>query len=277
MNEELNLKQAFAGFVNFVSRNNKLIILIVSVSIISVISFQKLKKPYFDTKAICMSGISEYERQEQIEDLSQRTAIDLINYLQINIDNKDYKQLADLLGVDLSVAVNIKKIEAEQLYQKDMNELFYALNKFEVVLTVFDNKIIQQVEDGLIHYFSNNEYISKYYANYKESNTNIIIDIKEEIRLLGQVRVEGARNNLDISSVNIISGKSGKEISNQIIALSQLREEINTNQDLLEPLVYVQGFAQVDKKEDDVFIWSLLVGFISFIFSLFVAQVKEVK
>ena len=46
------------------------------------------------------------------------------------------------------MAVNIKKIEAEQLYQKDMNELFYALNKFEIVLTVFDNQIIKQVEDG---------------------------------------------------------------------------------------------------------------------------------
>ena len=40
-----------------------------------------------------MSGIAEYERQEQIEDLSQRTAIDLINHLQINIENKEYAAL----------------------------------------------------------------------------------------------------------------------------------------------------------------------------------------
>ena len=59
MNEELNLKQAFSDFVNFISRNSRLIILIVSLSIISVILFQNFKRPYFDTKAICMSGISE--------------------------------------------------------------------------------------------------------------------------------------------------------------------------------------------------------------------------
>ena len=277
MNEELNLKQAFSDFINFISRNSRLIIIIVSLSIMSVILFQNFKKPYFDTKAICMSGISEYERQEQIEELSQRTAIDLINHLQINIDNKDYKQLADLLGLDISVASQIKKIEAEQLYQKDMNELFYALNKFEVMLTVFDNKIIKQVENGLSFYFSNNEYISQYYENYKESNMNIINDIKNEIDLLNQVRLEGSKNNLDISSVNIVSGRTGREISNQIIELSQLREEIKTNQDLLIPLLYVQGFAEVQKKEDDVLVWSLLFGFIGFIFALFIAQVKEVK
>ena len=44
-----------------------------------------------------MSGISEYERQEQVENLSQRTAIDLINHLQINIENKDFVQLAKVL------------------------------------------------------------------------------------------------------------------------------------------------------------------------------------
>ena len=38
-----------------------------------------------------------------------------------------------------------------------------------------------------------------------------------------------------VSSVNIISGKDGKEISNQIVNLSQLREEIKTKQDLLNP------------------------------------------
>ena len=56
--------------------------------------FKSLKTPYYETKAICMSGISDYERQEQIENLSQRTAIDLVNHLQINIENKDIKQLA---------------------------------------------------------------------------------------------------------------------------------------------------------------------------------------
>ena len=59
--------------------------------------------------------------------------------------------------------------------------------------------------------------------------------------------------------------------------MSQLREETRTNQALLKPLIYVQGFAKVHKKEDDILVWGLLVGFISFMIGLLVALIKEVK
>ena len=277
MNEELELKAIFSNFINFVSRNNRLITIVVIVGVFSVVFFQKFKTPYYETKAICTSGISEYERQEQVEELSQRTAIDLINYLQINIENKDYAELADLLSVDLLIAEKIKKIEAEQLYQQDMNEKFYAINKFEIYLTVFDNKIISELQEGLRYYFLNNEYVRQYHSEYIQSNIKIIKDIDAELQLLNNIRKVGAENHLDVSSVNIVTGKEGATISNQIVLLSQLREEIKTKQKLLEPLVFVQDFAKVNQKEDDVLLWSILVGFLSFILGLFIALIKEVK
>ncbi|MDC3390161.1 hypothetical protein OAX32_01490, partial [Flavobacteriales bacterium] len=132
MNEELDLGKLFVKFINFNRRNKKLLIVFILIGILAVILYQNFKKPYYETNAICMSGIAEYERQDQVEDLSQRTAIDLINHLQISIDNEDYSYISKALGIELNVASSIKKIEAEQLYQQDMDEKFYALNKFEV-------------------------------------------------------------------------------------------------------------------------------------------------
>ena len=107
------------------------------IGIVSVILFQNLKPAYYKTKAICMSGISEYERLEQIEEYkSNNEAVDLINYLQINVKNKDYEQLSELLGISKEMTQKIKNIQAEQLYQQDTNEKYYALNKFEISLTV---------------------------------------------------------------------------------------------------------------------------------------------
>jgi len=277
MTEELNLSELFSNLVKFISRNSKLLLIIVAIGVVGVIGYQKFKTPYYETKAICMSGISEYERQEQIEGLSQRTAIDLINHLQINIENEDYSALAILLGVDSKVAATIKKIEAEQLYQQDMNEKFYALNKFEVLLTTFDNMRIDQLQEGLIYYFSNNDFIKDYHTSYLASNLTLISDINAEIEVLGSIRVEGAKNSLDVSSVNIVSGQNGTVISNQIVSLSQLREEIATKQALLKPLVFVQNFAKVNQKEDDVLVWTILGAVLSFIFGLFVALIGEVK
>ena len=275
MSKELNIQEVFSKFVRFNARNKITLLSFIVISVLFVVLFQKFKTPYYETKAICMSGISDYERQEQIENLSQRTAIDLVNHLQINIENKDIKQLAKKLGVKESIASSIKKIEAEQLYQQYMEEKYYALNKFEVSLTVYDNTKIQNIQKGLIYYFQNNQYVKNYHSKYIQSNKKIINDIENELNLLNDIRREGAKNNLDVSSVNIISGKDGKEISNQIVNLSQLREEIKTKQDLLAPLVYVQDFANVDKKEDDILIWGMIAIIIGYILGLFFVLIKR--
>ena len=277
MTEELNLGELFSDFVKFISRNSRLLLVFMGVGIVFVVGYQKLKIPYYETKAICMSGISEYERQEQIEDLSQRTAIDLINHLQINIENKDYSALVISLGLDLEIVSSLKSIEAEQLYQQDLNEKYYALNKFEILLLTFDEKNIDKLQEGLIYYFSNNTFIKQYHSSYLASNIEIINDINNEIEMLDKIRVIGAKNSLDVSSVNIVSGNEGNFVSNQIILLSQLRENIKTKQALLKPLIFVQSFAKVNQKEDDILILGILTAILSFILGLFVALVKEVK
>jgi|TARA_B100000780_G_scaffold226719_1_gene165939 hypothetical protein len=277
MTEELNLKQLFTDFVNFISRNKKTLLAFIMLGVFSVIIFQNLKPSYYDTQAICMSGIAEYERIEQLEELSQRTAVDLINYLQINISNKDHDQLALLLDISAQTASNIKSVEAEQLYQQDMNEKFYALNKFEVRLSVFDNNIINDIQKGLIYYFNNNNFIKDYHEMYLNSSNSLVSEIKDEMNVLSNMRLEGAKNNLDLSSVNIISGKDENTISNQIISLAQLKEEIKTNQMLLNPLVFVQDFAKTNKTERDLLVWCLLSGFISLLFGMLFAYIRELQ
>jgi hypothetical protein len=277
MKEELNIRQIIKDFVHFNIRNKSLIISFVLVGIVSVILFQNLKPSYYETKAICMSGISEYERIEQLEELSQRTAVDLINHLQINVANKDFNQLSVLLNIKKEFTEKIKKIEAEQLYQQDMNEKYYALNKFEVRLTVFDNTVIDDIQKGLIYFFNNNKFIMDYHKMYISSNLSLINEIDSEMDNLSTIRIEGAKNSLDLSSVNIISGKDDKTLSNQIISLAQLKEKTKTNNLLLQPLSFVQDFAKTNKTERDLLLWTILGSFLSYLLSLVISYVKELK
>jgi hypothetical protein len=277
MKEELNIRQIIKDFVHFNIINKSLIISFVLVGIVSVILFQNLKPSYYETKAICMSGISEYEKIEQLEELSQRTAVDLINHLQINVANKDFNQLSYLLNIKKEFSETIKKIEAEQLYQQDMNEKYYALNKFEVRLTVFDNTVIDDIQKGLIYYFNKNKFINDYHKMYISSNLTLINEIDTEMDNLSTMRIEGAKNSLDLSSVNIISGKDDKTLSNQIISLAQLKEKTKTNNLLLQPLSFVQDFAKTNKTERDLLLWSMLGAFLSYLLSLVISYVIELK
>ena len=276
MTEELNLSELFSNLVKFISRNSKLLLIFIFVGVISVLVYQNFKTPYYETKAICTSGISEYERQDQVEDLSQRTAIDLINHLQINIDNEDYSALALSLGLDVEIASTIKKIEAEQLYQQDMNEKFYALNKFEILLITYDNHVNKNIESALQYYFESNQYISHYYKSYRQSCRTLINDINDEIKFINQIRAETKMKSLVFSSSNTISGNN-RRLSNEIIALSHMREEIKTNSELLKPLSFVKDFAYVNQKEDDILVFSILGAILSFVFGFFVALIKEVE
>ena len=276
MTDELNLSELFSNLVKFISRNIKLLSIFMFVGLISVIGYQKLKTPFYFTKAICMSGISEYERQDQVAALSQRTAIDLINHLQINIENKDYSSLASSLGIDINSASSIKEIAAEQLYQQDMNEKYFTLNKFEISLITHDNNLNEIMKSGLLYYFENNQYVSNYHKLYIKSSKSLISEINDEIKALNQIRFEANMNSFTLGSLNTISGNNRK-LGNEIIALSLMREEIKTNAELLTPLTFVQNFANVYKKENDVLILSLISVVLSFILGLFFAFVIEVK
>ena len=278
MNDELNLKDLFTRLILFISRNFKLIFGIIFIGVISVILYQKFKTPYYETKAICMSGISEYERVEYEEDWLQRTAIDLVNHLEINVENRDYQALSRSLGIDIKTASNIKKIEAEQLYQKDMHEEFFTLNKFNILLKVYDKNIIADVQEGLIYYFNNNNYVNELYQRFKKSKQRVIEDINNEIKLLKEIRLKGIVDNTNFSSsLKVVNGYEKSTINNQITILSEYREKIRTQKEILKPLSFVQEFARVSKKEDDILIWSLIGGVISFLLAMFISRVREIK
>lgn len=276
MTEELNLKVLFTNFVKFNIRNRKRILIFIIIGFLSVVLYQNFKVPYYQTKAICISGISEYERQDQIDDLSQRTAIDLVNYLQINVLNKDYEAISSLLKIDSSIAAQIKNIEAVQLYQQDKNEKFYALNKFEILLTLYDNEVTKDIELGLINYFEYNRYVASYYKLYKKTCDNLINDINKEIDVLNQIRKETFNNSFTLGSSNTITGKNRK-LTNEIITLSHLRQELITNLELLKPLSFVQDFAKVNQKEDDIIIWGILGVVISYLIALIISVIIQIK
>ena len=112
---------------------------------------------------------------------------------------------------------------------------------------------------------------------YIDGNNRLIDEIDKEIDILSEMRLIGSKNGLDLSSVNIISGKEEKTISNQIISLAQLKEDISTNISLLKPLFFVQDFAKTNKTERDILLWSILGGFLSYLFSLIISFVRELS
>ena len=277
MKEELSLREIINEVIIFFINFKTLIIAITLVGTLGVIVFQKIRPAYYNINSIATSGISAFERiEDDKEVLNQRTAINLINTLHLDVQKEDFIVLGDKLNISKEKAASIKSISATQIFRKDQDGKDFNTPKFEILLSVKDNEVIKNVEEGLLHYFNSNQYIHSYYDYFKLTNENEIIAIDSEIESLQKFRSEKG-SNIDMSSFNLYSKNGLTEVQNQIIELNQLKSINATNQMLLKPLSFVQGFTISQTPERGVLLLGSLAFVISFIIAIVVAVFVNVK
>jgi len=276
MNKELSLEKLFSDIILFFIRNKFLIISITIFGIVSVILFQKLKPAYFSTTAIATSGIAAYERFEDEDILNQRTAINMINNLQLDVRKEDYTALSSKLDIPEEQAAMIKFIEAEQIFREDQDEKKHNTPKFIINLLVKDNSIISVIQIGLLSYFKTNEYISDYKLIFNTTNSQILSSIDKEIEELRILRNK-ENSTIDLSTNTILSSRNQLDIQNQIVDLTHKKSVIISNDNMFLPLTFVDDFSSSTIEEREVVVWGTAIGFLSFIISIIIAIVREVK
>ena len=111
---------------------------------------------------------------------------------------------------------------------------------------------------------------------YLKCNEDLIKDIELEISDLKANRSQGIKQNYNLSSYSILSGKN-RSLSNEIISLSHMREELITKSKNLNSLTFVQPFIKINKAEDDIIIWSILASFISFSLGSIFCYFREIE
>ena len=276
MNKELSLEKLFSDIILFFIRNKFLIISITIFGIVSVILFQKLKPAYFSTTAIATSGIAAYERFEDDDILNQRTAINMINNLQLDVRKEDYTALSSKLDIPEEQAAMIKFIEAEQIFREDQDEKKHNTPKFIINLLVKDNSSISVIQIGLLSYFNTNKYISDYKLIFNTTNSQIVSSIDKEIEELRILRNK-ENSTIDLSTNTILSSRNQLDIQNQIVDLTHKKSVIISNDNMFLPLTFVDDFTSSTIEEREVAVWGTAIGFLSFIISIIIAIVREVK
>ena len=276
MNKEISLEQILSDVVMFFDRNKKLIISITLIAVIGVFIFQKLKPAFYETTAIATSGISAYERIPEDEEIfNQRTAINLINNLKLDVKKEDYKSISYKLNVSEDIAYTIKFIEAEQLLRQDKDEKFHNTPKFQIDLLIRNSENTIDIQKGLNHYFNNNEYVKRYKSVFNTTNDTLIKNIETEIDELKELR-KNENINMNMSSFKVLSRAEDNEVQNQIIELYNHQNLIKT-QNLIQPLDYVKEFTKTEIAEREVIVWGSAIGFLAFILSILIAIIREVK
>ena len=270
MKKELSLREIISEVILFFINFKILIISITIFGVLAIVAFQKLRPAYYSTTAIVTSGISVFERIEGAKIMNQRTAINLINSLQSDIEKDDYEVLASKLNIDIKEAFLIKSIKAEQIFYITSDKIKYETPKFKIHLSVKDNSIIMLVQSGLLTYFNDNQYISNYFTDFLETNKHEISTIENEIQTLKSLRLN-QNYKIDMSSLNFYTTKQVDVIHNQIVELTKVRSINTTIQSLLKPLSFVQDFSVSQVPERAVLFLASLVALVSFLIAIVVA------
>ena len=67
------------------------------------------------------------------------------------------------------------------------------------------------------------------------------------------------------------------DIQNQIVDLKHKKSIIITNNEMLKPITFVEDFSFTTIEEREVIVWGSAIGFLSFILSIIISIILEIK
>jgi len=270
------------SLLNFFKRQWKFISMFFIAGLILGLVYDFLKTPYYESTATATSGLSYFEgiidpAELDYPIIDQKVAIDMVNAIGSVVENSEYEILAKILQLPLEVAHTIKFIEAEQLYELDLENRRQKLSQFQITIRVTDNQTIPLVSDGFFNYFTKNAYANKNYTLFKKQSPELITYLDQEIEDLKTYRNSMlGKSEVELSSISIANDKS-ELLQNQIIQLYEKKQSIERDLELLKPLSYLSDFA-VYKKPKDRTVFRVAILSVAFLIMGFViALFKDVN
>ena len=266
------------SLLNFFKRQWKFISTFFIIGLLLGLVYDFVKTPYYESTAIATSGLSYFEGiinpyELDYPIIDQKVAIDMVNAVGNVVESSEYEILANILQISSELAHTIKYIEAEQLYELDLENRRQKLSQFQIIIRVTDNQSIPLVSNGLYDYFNKNAYSNKNYTLFKKQSPELITYLDQEIDDLKSYRDDiKNKSDLELSSISIANDKS-ELLQNQIIQLYEKKQSIERDLELLKPLSFVSSFAVYENpKSRTLFRISIMsLGFliIGFIIALF--------
>lgn len=273
--QEHSIRDILFGIVDFFRSHKKIFFLSFLLAIIVSIFYHYTKKPFYKTSALAISGLDFYENYENRDILDPLLAVEMINFLAEDIRQKNKNELSELLNLPISYIDQIKSIEAKEMFRIDADNRQNPISKFEIELKVYDQNVVEKVEEGIFFYFFNNPYVKTYYEIYQKRNESIINKIDEEIAELNNIRKNSHLQNSDFSSISVNNGKSKSVQQNQVVELYKQKQDYIKEFVLLKPLSFVKSFSKPEKPENLFLSRVLIITFIFLIIGFLIAGVKD--
>ena len=276
----MQLLDIFKSTQKFINNQWKFILSLFLLGIFIGYIYDSMKEPYYETNALATSGISFFEGVVDHEDLwvpviDQKVAIDIINSLGDIVSKRENTLIAEKLSLSEEVANDLIFLEAEQLYDIDLENRRQKLSHFQITIRVLNNSSIDAIKDGLYYYFNNNHYALKSFNLFKGQMPEMILQIDNEIAALKTLR-NTENHSKESNSISIANNRS-EVFQNQIIQLFEYKQSMERNMMLFEPISFLTEFPVYTYPKGRTSFRIILLGFLFLVFGCFLAFLRELK
>jgi len=234
-NDEIDLLELFAKIIFLLKKNTKIIVLAFVVGTLLGLGYYQYVPKVYESKMILLSDILTSSYSERITESLNRL-----------ISESNTKILSERLKMSAQDATQIVKIEIESVKQsktKDEkeNEIFI------VTVKVLDKNIFPKLQENVITYLRNNEYVKIRVEQRKIYILAIIKKIDEQLSGLEQLKSRLAKGELIQGGKESLVLFDPTTVHSKIVDLNKERTNLQNSLETINSIQLVEGFTVFER------------------------------
>ncbi|WP_276367327.1 Wzz/FepE/Etk N-terminal domain-containing protein [Chryseolinea sp. H1M3-3] len=243
--DEVDLFELFLRGVNTLRANFWLILLFFCVGTAIGLVYYYSSKKIYESRIVVSSTI-----------LTRSFSEALIDNLNRHRRESNIETVRSLLNVSQEIATNIVHLEVENLSRvDDLKEP----DKFVITAQVYTPEILQGLEQGIIYYLENNDYVKIRVAENKSSLEQTLAQLNREIKDIEALKekiIDG--NFFERANGNIMFDPT--TVNTKILELTKEKLLVQTNLKLINSVQVIEGFPKFDRPSTPRLYVSLISG-----------------
>lgn len=246
--DEIDLKDLLKKIIGVFERGTKIILLSVLVGAILGLSYFFYSSIKYQSNLILSSDILELEHVQA-----------LFNPIESLLSEGNLELLAREFKIDEDVANQLKAIEVENIIEREADNE-EELNYFKIAATVSNNEVLPELQQGIIKYLENNEFVKKRVELNREKFRILIQKVDNELKeidLLKRRIEEGAILSSGGSNVVLMEPSNLYE---QSLLMNEKKQSYIERLALIQSFEVVKKFTPFNEPFSPSWILCLVVG-----------------
>ncbi|ELR71454.1 hypothetical protein C900_02795 [Fulvivirga imtechensis AK7] len=260
-NDEIDLTELFIKGKNILFRNKLLITSFFIGGILLGFLYYKLKPSVYQSEVVIRSGILN------------ESLLSVINEnLNKLIEEDNNEALSSKLNISSELSQQVLSIEIESTEEDDEEESSY----YVVTIKSLVNHRWPELQTGMIHYLSANQFVKKRIDIREERFKNYIAKLDQEIKEIDSLKLSlGSAEKYGNDNVIVMNPS---DVYATLVRLYQQRQEYKESLEFNEAVEVVENFDAYQRPVSPRPVFSMGVGgLIGLILALFVAFGKELN